>query len=73
MFMVKSVVGNYFFEGKNCIILISGTTEKIFELKKEVYDAFVDNQNLVLSESLSSFGKINSADKKRYQQLRSYR
>jgi len=51
---------------------VACTTEKIFELKKEVYDAFVDNQNLVLSESLSSFGKINSADKKRYQQLRSY-
>ena len=54
-------------------VIISGTTEKIFEVKNEVYDAFVDNQNLILSEDLASVGKINNADRKRYQQLCTYR
>ena len=53
--------------------LFVGTTEKIFESKAETYDAFIDNQNLILCDKLAALGKINSGDKKRYQQLCTYR
>ncbi|XP_065064258.1 DENN domain-containing protein 11-like [Rhopilema esculentum] len=51
---------------------VACTTEKIFETKTDVYDAYVDNQNLRLSERLALIGKINNGDKKRYQQLCMY-
>ncbi len=50
-----------------------GTTDKIFETKDDVYDAFVDNQKLKLTESLSPLARINNADRKRYQSLCSYK
>ena len=54
-------------------LFVLGTTEKIFETKTDVYDAYIDNQNLRLSERLALIGKINNGDKKRYQQLCMYR
>lgn len=42
-------------------------------MKHDVYDAFVDNQNVILSDVLTAFGRVTAADRKRYQQLCTYK
>lgn len=47
-----------------------GTTEKIFEEKRELYDVYIDNQNVKTHrESLQPLLRINNADKEKYRKL----
>ncbi|KAG5845862.1 DENN domain-containing protein 11 [Anguilla rostrata] len=49
---------------------VACTTEKIFEEKKELYDVYVDNQNVrTHRESLQAMLRINSADREKYRKL----
>jgi hypothetical protein len=57
----------------NIFILLTGTTEKIFETKGHLYDAYVDNQNIKCKPYLSSIQHVNSYDKTRYDRLLDYR
>ncbi len=48
----------------------SGTTEKIFEEKKELYDVYIDNQNVKTHrESLQPLLRLNNADREKYRKL----
>lgn len=50
--------------------MIKGTTEKIFEEKKELYDVYVDNQNVKTHRShLQQLLRLNAADKEKYRKL----
>lgn len=47
-----------------------GTTEKIFEEKKELHDLYIDNQNVKTHRShLLPLLRLNAADKERYRKL----
>lgn len=47
-----------------------GTTEKIFEEKKELYDVYIDNQNVKTHrEGLQPLLRINNADREKYRKL----
>ncbi|XP_029102935.1 protein LCHN-like [Scleropages formosus] len=49
---------------------VACTTEKIFEEKKELYDVYVDNQNVKTHrESLQPLLRLNSADREKYKKL----
>ncbi|KAM6945938.1 DENN domain-containing protein 11 [Aplochiton taeniatus] len=49
---------------------VACTTEKIFEDKKELYDVYIDNQNVKTHrDSLQSLLRPNSADKEKYRKL----
>uniref|UniRef100_A0A3B3QNS9 DENN domain-containing protein 11 n=1 Tax=Paramormyrops kingsleyae TaxID=1676925 RepID=A0A3B3QNS9_9TELE len=49
---------------------VACTTEKIFEEKKELYDVYVDNQNVKTHrESLQPMLRLNSADREKYRKL----
>ncbi|KAM4618762.1 DENN domain-containing protein 11 [Polymixia lowei] len=49
---------------------VACTTEKIFEEKKELYDVYVDNQNVKTHRnSLQSLLRVNGADKEKYRKL----
>lgn len=50
-----------------------GTTEKIFESKLEVYDVYVDNQNIKCKPHLSWIAHFNNADRDRLEQLDTFR
>lgn len=50
-----------------------GTTEKIFESKLEVYDVYVDNQNIKCKPHLSWIAHFNNADRDRLEQLDIFR
>ncbi|XP_048404608.1 DENN domain-containing protein 11 [Stegostoma tigrinum] len=53
---------------------VACTTEKIFEEKKNLYDVYVDNQNVKTDrEHLQQLLKINSADKDKYRKLNDQR
>lgn len=53
---------------------MAGTTEKIFEEKQDLYDVYVDNQNVKTHhEHLKPLLKINSADKEKYRRLNDQR
>ncbi|XP_064417151.1 DENN domain-containing protein 11 [Latimeria chalumnae] len=53
---------------------VACTTEKIFEEKKDLYDVFVDNQNVKTHhEHLQQLLKINSADKDKFRKLNDQR
>ena len=53
---------------------MAGTTEKIFEEKRDLYDVYVDNQNVKTHhEHLQPLLKINSADKEKYRRLNDQR
>ncbi|XP_060695827.1 DENN domain-containing protein 11 isoform X1 [Hemiscyllium ocellatum] len=53
---------------------VACTTEKIFEEKKDLYDVYVDNQNVKADrEHLQQLLKINSADKDKYRKLNDQR
>lgn len=52
------------------LIIFQGTTEKIFEEKKELYDVYIDNQNVKTHRShLQSLLRLNAADKEKYRKL----
>lgn len=52
----------------------AGTTEKIFEEKRELYDVYVDNQNVKTHhDHLQPLLKINSADREKYRRLNEQR
>lgn len=47
-----------------------GTTEKIFEEKKDLYDVYVDNQNVkTYREGLKPLLRLSAADKEKYHKL----
>lgn len=49
---------------------VACTTEKIFEEKKELYDVYIDNQNVKTHRShLQPLLRINAADKEKYRKL----
>nr|XP_057942836.1 DENN domain-containing protein 11-like [Doryrhamphus excisus]XP_057942837.1 DENN domain-containing protein 11-like [Doryrhamphus excisus]XP_057942838.1 DENN domain-containing protein 11-like [Doryrhamphus excisus]XP_057942839.1 DENN domain-containing protein 11-like [Doryrhamphus excisus]XP_057942840.1 DENN domain-containing protein 11-like [Doryrhamphus excisus]XP_057942841.1 DENN domain-containing protein 11-like [Doryrhamphus excisus]XP_057942842.1 DENN domain-containing protein 11-like len=49
---------------------VACTTEKIFEEKKELYDLYIDNQNVKTHRShLLPLLRLNAADKERYRKL----
>uniref|UniRef100_A0A3Q3VKI1 DENN domain-containing protein 11 n=1 Tax=Mola mola TaxID=94237 RepID=A0A3Q3VKI1_MOLML len=49
---------------------VACTTEKIFEEKKELYDVYIDNQNVKTHRShLQSLLRLNAADKEKYRKL----
>lgn len=52
---------------------VACTTEKIFESKLEVYDVYVDNQNIKCKQHLSWIAHFNNADRDRLHQLDSFR
>ncbi|XP_067855741.1 DENN domain-containing protein 11 [Heptranchias perlo] len=53
---------------------VACTTEKIFEEKKDLYDVYVDNQNVKTDrEHLQQMLKVNSADKDKYRKLNDQR
>ncbi|ELW68858.1 Protein LCHN [Tupaia chinensis] len=53
---------------------VACTTEKIFEEKRELYDVYVDNQNVKTHhDRLQPLLKINSADREKYRRLNEQR
>ncbi|KAM9029949.1 DENN domain-containing protein 11 isoform 2-T2 [Ara ararauna] len=53
---------------------VACTTEKIFEEKRDLYDVYVDNQNVKTHhEHLQPLLKINNADKEKYRRLNDQR
>lgn len=53
---------------------LTGTTEKIFEEKRELYDVYVDNQNVrTHHEHLQPLLKVNGADREKYRRLNEQR
>lgn len=53
---------------------LTGTTEKIFEEKRDLYDVYVDNQNVrTHHDHLQPLLKINSADREKYRRLNEQR
>ncbi|KAM3609943.1 uncharacterized protein V6R79_022735 [Siganus canaliculatus] len=49
---------------------VACTTEKIFEEKKELYDVYVDNQNVKTHRTnLQPLLRVNAADKEKYRKL----
>ncbi|XP_071957378.1 DENN domain-containing protein 11-like [Antedon mediterranea] len=56
------------------LFFVACTTEKIFLEKKDLYDVYVDNQNLVVqSNSMKDILKICYADKEKFNQLNNQR
>ncbi|XP_069759802.1 DENN domain-containing protein 11 isoform X2 [Narcine bancroftii] len=56
------------------ISYVACTTEKIFEEKKDLYDIYIDNQNVKTEhEHLQQLLKVNSADKDKYRKLNDQR
>lgn len=52
----------------------AGTTEKIFQTKTELYDVFVDNQNITTNSTyLEPVLKPNLADEQRFKHLNTIR
>ena len=50
--------------------MCAGTTEKIFQSKTQLYDVFVDNQNILTHlTSLDPIIKLTPADMQRFQHL----
>lgn len=47
-----------------------GTTEKIFEEKKDLYDVYVDNQNVkTYRDGLKPLLRLSTADREKYRKL----
>ncbi|KAG8438684.1 hypothetical protein GDO86_005029 [Hymenochirus boettgeri] len=56
------------------VVCYRGTTEKIFEQKQNLYDVYVDNQNVKTHrEYLQPLLRVNSADKEKYRRLNDQR
>lgn len=52
------------------VVLCPGTTEKIFEEKKDLYDVYVDNQNVkTYRDGLKPLLRLSSADREKYRKL----
>lgn len=48
----------------------TGTTEKIFEEKKDLYDVYVDNQNVkTCRDGLKPLLRLSTADREKYRKL----
>ena len=58
---------------KKSLCFSLGTTEKIFETKLEVYDVYVDNQNIKCKPHLSWIAHFNNADRDRLEELEAFR
>lgn len=57
------------FEGF-CMFVCLGTTEKIFEEKKDLYDVYVDNQNVkTYRDGLKPLLRLSTADREKYRKL----
>ena len=53
-----------------CACVCVGTTEKIFEEKKDLYDVYVDNQNVkTYREGLKPLLRLSAADRDKYRKL----
>lgn len=53
-----------------CVFLCLGTTEKIFEEKKDLYDVYVDNQNVkTYRDGLKPLLRLSTADREKYRKL----
>lgn len=53
---------------KSCLFI--GTTEKIFEEKKDLYDVYVDNQNVkTCRDGLKPLLRLSTADREKYRKL----
>ena len=51
-----------------------GTTEKIFEMKTQLYDIYVDNQNVTAHvPAMQELLKVSDADRDKYQKLNNQR
>lgn len=49
---------------------VLGTTEKIFEEKKDLYDVYVDNQNVkTYRDGLKPLLHLSAADREKYRKL----
>lgn len=49
---------------------MAGTTEKIFEEKKDLYDVYVDNQNVkTCRDGLKPLLRLSAADREKYRKL----
>lgn len=64
---------NLIIKPRGVVLYTQGTTEKIFESKLEVYDVYVDNQNIKCKPHLSWIAHFNNADRDRLHQLDSFR
>ena len=52
----------------------AGTTERIFEMKTQLYDVYVDNQNVTTqSAALKDLLKVSSADREKFDKLNNIR
>ncbi|XP_038857419.1 DENN domain-containing protein 11-like isoform X2 [Salvelinus namaycush] len=52
------------------VVCYRGTTENIFEEKKELYDVYVDNQNVKTHrDSMQPLLRLNGADREKYRKL----
>ncbi|KAF1372507.1 hypothetical protein PFLUV_G00266120 [Perca fluviatilis] len=52
------------------VVCYRGTTEKIFEEKKDLYDAYVDNQNVkTCRDGLKPLLRLSTADREKYRKL----
>ncbi|XP_062914024.1 DENN domain-containing protein 11 [Mobula hypostoma] len=59
---------------ENEMSYVACTTEKIFEEKKDLYDVYIDNQNVKTDhEHLQQLLKVNNADKDKYRKLNDQR
>lgn len=57
-----------------CFVSFTGTTEKIFESKIQLYDIYVDNQNVFSSShALKDLLKITDADREKLAKLNNQR
>lgn len=55
---------------ENELSYVACTTEKIFEEKKDLYDVYVDNQNVkTYREGLKPLLRLSSADREKYRKL----
>ena len=54
----------------NELIFFSGTTEKIFESKRALYDVYIDSQTIVTSSTrCDPFLRLTPADHQRFNKL----
>lgn len=54
----------------HCVFATAGTTEKIFEEKKDLYDVYVDNQNVkTCRDGLKPLLRLSAADREKYRKL----
>lgn len=52
------------------VFATAGTTEKIFEEKKDLYDVYVDNQNVkTCRDGLKPLLRLSAADREKYRKL----